>query len=151
MTTGDWRDTSLANHAWGQEQFQGNTMRMNNQIIVKVNKAKLLETLRGNLTKHVSTHTEALETWKQKAAAHVATLSDRILKGEIRDISNAVSIVNDRPVSYAPSYEKVIKMLEYSVDDIIELESEDFDRYVGDNWEWKQSFLLNSTKYGSGH
>lgn len=126
-------------------------MRMNNQIIVKVNKTKLLETLRENLSKHVTAHKEALETWKKKASDHVATLSDKILKGEIRDIGSAVSCVNDRPVSYAPSYEKVIKMLEYSVDDVIELESEDFDRYVGDNWEWKQSFLLNSSKYGAGH
>jgi len=122
---------------------------MNNQITVRVNKAQLLETLKTNLEKHISMHATALETWKETAAKRISLLPERILKGEIKDLYKAVESVNDRPTSYAPSYEKVIRMLEFSVDDIIELESEDFDRYVNDNWEWKQTFANNSMKYGS--
>jgi uncharacterized protein YbcC (UPF0753/DUF2309 family) len=135
--------------SWGQEQYKGNTMMLNNQIKIKVDKRKLLSTLKENLEKHKKQYTESVEAWKKKAAEEVAKLPERILKGEVKHIRNVISEYDDRPTSYAPSYEAVIRMLEYCADEVIELESTDFERYVADNWEWKQSFVANSAKYGS--
>lgn len=120
---------------------------MHNQIIIKISKDKLLSKLKENLSSHIETHKKALEAWKLKASEFVSTAPDKILKGEITDIRSYVSRVDDIPTSYAKSYESVIKMLEYSIDEVIELDHSDFGRYVEDNWEWKQSFAANSHKY----
>jgi hypothetical protein len=54
------------------------------------------------------------------------------------------------PVSYEDSYKRAIRMLELSVDDIIEVEEDVFNQLVLDEWSWKRSFTANSTMYKSG-
>lgn len=121
-------------------------MHLGNNISVKVNKYKLIETLKANLEKHVEAHKKALEVWRERAANKLQELSEKVRDGKVRSID--VMSISDVPTSYAPSYESVIDMLSYCDDVILELTSEDFSRYVQDKWEWKQSFLSNSSKYG---
>jgi hypothetical protein len=53
------------------------------------------------------------------------------------------------PVSYADSYNRAIRMLELSVDTVIELEEQIFNQLVLDEWSWKRTFVANATMYKS--
>jgi hypothetical protein len=53
------------------------------------------------------------------------------------------------PQSYASQYQQVIDMLEYSVDETINLDSQAFRAYVKDEWAWKGSFELTNSTYAS--
>lgn len=117
-----------------------------NEITVKVEKSKLLQTLKTNLVNHVETHKKALIGWRERASNKLQELSIAVRDGKVKSIE--VMSVSDVPSSYAAAYESVIEMLEYCQDNVIELTSEDFSRYVQDRWEWKSSFMSNSSKYG---
>jgi len=41
------------------------------------------------------------------------------------------------PEDHTADYDRVIRMLEMSVDDELEITSHEFDWYVMDNWQWK--------------
>ncbi len=51
------------------------------------------------------------------------------------------------PESHVLDYDRVLRMLELSIDDEIELDEQDFDRYVMDNWEWNRAFQTSTVAY----
>lgn len=57
------------------------------------------------------------------------------------------SISLPEPIDRTKDYDRVIAMLEMSVEDEVELEEHDFDRYVLDNWEWKDLAYSTNSQY----
>lgn len=53
------------------------------------------------------------------------------------------------PVSYEENYDRVIAMLEWSTDETIDLDQNEFEQYVRDNWLWKQAFNITASLYNS--
>ena len=51
------------------------------------------------------------------------------------------------PVSYEDSYTRAIRMLELSIDDVVELDETTFNQLVLDEWTWKNQFTTSSTFY----
>jgi hypothetical protein len=51
------------------------------------------------------------------------------------------------PQDHTIDYDRVIKMLEMSVDSLIELDEGAFDQYVMDNWSWKGDALATNEMY----
>ena len=112
---------------------------------VSVNKVRLLETLESNLEKHRKDFTEADDQYRGHV---VAALRDRALKieqgGEINSTFNL-----PKPVSYASEYEDAIRMLQWEVNDDVELSDYDFKQLVSDEWDWKQRFVATNSTYSS--
>lgn len=112
---------------------------------VKLNAVKLLEVLKQNRESHVAEYTSAMEEYRKDAIA--------ALKKNLKDAQNGGDIVLYAslvaPQNFTASYDTVIKMLEMSSDEIVELTISEFQQYVEDNWQWKGSFLASTSMYNA--
>ena len=115
---------------------------------VKINRKELLKIVRENKTKHVAEYEEAVTDYK----AGVIKLAKENLKlansGELEKITR-IKAAPQAPVSYEDNYNRAIRMLELSVDKVIELEEHDFNQLVLDEWAWKRTFTAMSASYKS--
>jgi hypothetical protein len=112
---------------------------------IKVNKLKLMGILESNLAQHENDYKEAQEQYLVALKKELQEMLQQVESGEMIDrVINAVE-----PVTYADSYRLAIDMLDMSVDAEVELDAQEFKRYVRDEWEWKNSFLSNTLVYKS--
>lgn len=103
---------------------------------VRISKEFLLDKLQGNRKQHGSTYDKAMVAWHKKV---VTTLEKELAKAK-KNKTYQPTIHVSKPSSYQDSYDKVIDMLEASLDKEFVLTSIEFSQYVRDDWEWKSSF-----------
>lgn len=110
---------------------------------------ELLDIVRANKEKHIADFAEAQEDYKALVLKN-ATANLKIAKtGDLVAFKNLKGAVA-APTSYEDSYQRAIRMLELSVEDVIEIEEDVFNQLVLDEWRWKQSFTVGNTMYKSG-
>lgn len=115
---------------------------------VKLDRLTLLNIVRENKDKHVKDFSESVQDF-QKAALQIAQENLALVEtGLVEEIAK-VKAMPPKPVSYETEYIRAIRMLELSVDSIIELDEHSFNQLVLDEWTWKQAFVSNSTFYKS--
>ena len=119
---------------------------------VTVDRNRLLAILKQNLEKHKADYAQAVEGFKG-AALTVAKNNLKFVKqaietNKLEEISKFRAPPTE-PRSYENDYERAIMMLEMSVDDHIELDADQFDQYVRDNWTWKRNFIAMSAAYNT--
>ena len=113
---------------------------------VKVNKTELMKVLQDNKKKHIKDFEESVKDYK-KAALKVAKEHVELAKtGDLDQIAK-IRAMPQRPTSYEDSYNRAIRMMELSVDDVIELEEQIFNQLVLDEWMWKQAFVASGALY----
>lgn len=61
------------------------------------------------------------------------------------DLTQPLGIVY--PENHAEDYEKAMRKIQLSVYDTIELNEDDVEKYIFNNWEWKQSFNFSNIGY----
>lgn len=110
---------------------------------VTVNKVELIETLKENRSKHREIFESAQRGYRDLVIWHL----DNNLK-DARDGKEIRTRVNlQAPIDQTSDYDRVIRMLEMSVDTEIELSEHDFAQYVLDDWSWKNQFITVNTSY----
>lgn len=120
--------------------------RRNVMKSVKVERAELLGIVRANKEKHITDFNEAVEDYKA-AVLKLATANLKLAKtADLNNISQIKGLPT-RPSSYADSYTRAIRMLELSVEDVIELGEDVFNQLVLDEWHWKNSFTASAALY----
>jgi len=114
---------------------------------VTVKKEVLLEKLIENRAKHIEELGEAMAGWVKAA---IKELQDEIdcLKKDPSDGDLHFNL--SKPVSHEKNYDIAISMLEMEVNDTVEIEVDEFQKYVNDEWDWSQSFKHLSSFYTSG-
>jgi len=113
---------------------------------VKINKAELLDIVVANKRKHVTEFAEAVKDYK-KAAIKVAKEHVELAKsGDLEQIARIRAMPN-KPASYEKEYDRAVRMLELSVEDVIELEADVFNQLVLDEWAWKNMFITSNSLY----
>lgn len=115
---------------------------------VKVEKLELLGIVRDNKKKHVKEFDEAVKDYK-KAALKIAKEHVELAKTGDLDSIVKIKAMPQRPSSYEKDYDRAIRMLELSVESVIELEEDIFNQLVLDEWSWKQSFVTAGALYKS--
>lgn len=112
---------------------------------VRVKKEELLQTLRENRKEHRETFLEALEGYR---AAALKALTARIEDAKTtKRVSLHFKLIE--PQDQTREYDRIIKMLEMSVDERVELTQREFANYVMDDWEWTQQFLTSNSAYSA--
>ena len=115
---------------------------------VKLNKVELLDIVRKNKDKHVADYKESVQDYCA-AALKIAQANLKLAKtGEMSKIGDMQDMPRE-PSSYEASYTRAIRMLELSVDEVIELDETTFNQLVLDEWQWKQTFTQTSMLYKS--
>jgi hypothetical protein len=113
--------------------------------MIKVRKATVLETLKKNLEQHQKDYDEAIIGWVEQAKSTLQKILAKLDSDKPYD--TVIEVRLPKPVSYAKEYQKAIKMVEYEIRDEIEISSHDFDKFFLDEWDWKNSFLSNTSLY----
>ena len=112
---------------------------------VKINVENLLKTVKENRTKHIEEYNEALKGYREKCIALLAAELKKAESGE-----NFETFVKaDKPHSYESEYNRVISMLEWTEEEIVELDATEFDQYVNDNWHWQGGFKAVTSFYNN--
>lgn len=112
---------------------------------VRVNKDVLLDRVKANRDEHRTIFEEALEGWKKKVIEQLEIRYNEALKGKKFDIA----IHLPRPEDHTDQYDTVIELLEFSLDEELELTQAEFANYALDKWQWQAAFLATSSSYGS--
>lgn len=113
---------------------------------VKVEKAELMKILLDNKKKHVKEFDESVKDYKKAALKLAKEHVDLAKTGDLDKISK-IKGMPQRPTSYEDSYNRAIRMMELSVEDVIELEEQIFNQLVLDEWSWKNAFVASSAMY----
>lgn len=120
---------------------------MDTEKTYTVKKSDLLTKLKENRTQNVVVYRDALVKYRKKAGERLASTLKKIEAGRKFNLSFADI---PKPVSYEKEYDKVIGLLEMSVEDETEITSNEYSCYVLDDWTWKNHFFMNSTRiYGA--
>ena len=110
---------------------------------VTVNVDELREALEVNRAGHRQAFEAAQEVYRQRVVEWLGQRLDDARHGRrlVRSIELPI------PVDYTYAYDRVLRMLDMSVDGTVELSARDFERYVMDRWEWRDDFVANTTSY----
>jgi hypothetical protein len=122
--------------------------RRNAMRSVKVNKAELLTVLQDNKKKHVKEYEESVKDYKKAAIKVAKEHVDLAKTGDLDKIAK-IRAMPQRPTSYEDSYNRAIRMMEMSVEDVVELEEQIFNQLVLDEWSWKTAFTATGALYKS--
>lgn len=112
---------------------------------VLVGKEQLLEQVRENRETHREKFEEAMDGYKRKAIELLEDHIDRIK----RNAPERVRVDLPYPIDHTDDYDRIIKQLEWSLDNQIELNEQEFNTYVRDQWGWKEAFSETHTMYTS--
>lgn len=116
--------------------------------IIRIEKHTLLNKLKENLEQHRIDYKEMVADYITLTNKIHRTNGRLIKTGDVSQMSK-LTPYPQKPMSYEAEYIRAISMLEYSVDDIIELDNHQFQQLVMDEWGWKQSFTAVSSSYRS--
>ncbi|HLP82099.1 MAG TPA: hypothetical protein VK141_08975, partial [Nitrosomonas sp.] len=104
---------------------------------VKIERTKLLKEVIKNRANHKKEYDEAMQGYRELVIEALSEKLEDAKKHE--DITHYIDL--DRPENHLREYDRVIRMLEMSVDKVIELQANEFAQYVTDEWSWKESFV----------
>lgn len=110
--------------------------------IIRVNKDRLVETLKKNLVAHNERHALALEGWKKECK--------KTAKDIIKDMDNTdpkQPQIPLKPVDMQMSYQEAISKCLWEVDDEIELDESEVQNYILDKWGWKNQWEFSNSIY----
>lgn len=122
---------------------------------LKFKRSKLLESVRDNRDKHQREYKEAvdgyrdevIEQLKKKINLYQTELARWKSAETVIEIDPYVSLGLRKPEQYLKDYDRVIKMLDMSHEDEIELNHQEFAQYVMDDWAWKEQFSTTTALY----
>lgn len=107
---------------------------------------KVLNKLKENMEIHKKEFKELLE--KNTAHVHKEIRELATQTEAYPDISKLKQAVQGKPVDHTVDYERLIAILSMTNQSEVTLTTSEFDRYMNDNWEWKETFTLQKTMYG---
>lgn len=112
---------------------------------VTVAKDELREAVQANRDEHRKIFEEAVEGYKTRAVTLLEEHIERIKKGKLE----RVQVVLPVPVDHTSDYDRVLRMIDMSVEDEIALDESAFTQYVMDDWSWQHEFLTTSSGYSA--
>lgn len=110
---------------------------------VEVKKSELLEVVKKNRDNHRAVFLKAQEGYRKAVIKELDDMLEQARKGD--KIKRAVTL--EAPHDHTGEYDEVIAMLEMSVDNLIELQRQEFNQYVLDKWSWSEYDFANKTAY----
>ena len=110
---------------------------------ITVDKKTLIETIAKNREEHREQFLKAQEKYRERV---IEVLDERLARArEGKQVDLLIRL--PEPVDYTKSYDTALAMLEWEVGDQVELTKDDFERFVENNWEWRQHWAANTMSY----
>lgn len=116
-----------------------------NEVKVKTN--DLLHVLRKNRDAHAQLYKDAVEGYKVETEKKLQAAIKKVADGQMM-----ASIKLNVPKDHTKDYDRVIRMLEMSVESELTLRSHEFEQYVLDEWiSLEEKHLLRSMALSSSN
>lgn len=112
---------------------------------VRVNKGDLLEAVKKNRDDHRKIFEEALDGWRKQVVEALEQAYKEAKEGK----NFRMWFDLPRPEDHTKEYDQAITMLEFSMDDELELTQGEFAMYVMDEWGWQRTFAGMAQSYNS--
>lgn len=110
---------------------------------VNVPRLVLLKSIADNLEVHKAQFQEAVEVYQLRLQIELQEALDIVNHDADFVTISKVKVIFNPPQSHESDYIEVLEMMEMSVDENINLDSESFRAYIKNEWSWS-SGLLNS-------
>lgn len=107
---------------------------------IKVNKEDLLDKLMVNMSAHLEQYHSALKVRRENAIVIFKAELEKMEEDPNYQPKMDFSIKLPKPESHYSEYQKVVTMLNMSVDEDVELDEHSFSELVLDEWHWKSGF-----------
>jgi predicted nuclease with TOPRIM domain len=119
------------------------------QRSVNVSRLQLLEKLKTNLEIHRREYKEAVSDFRTRLMTDLENAVQKVGTMSIPELRK-LRIDIQPPANHERDYTEVIEMLEMSVDDNINLDSDSFRAYIKNEWHWQSRFSTLKAMYKSG-
>ena len=113
---------------------------------IKMNRQELLEIVRQIKLTHIAQFEEAVADYKSLILQISKTNVSLAKTGDLAEFKKMKHIPAE-PRSYEDSYRRAIRMLELSIEDVIDVEEDVFNQLVLDEWTWKNTFTASNSMY----
>lgn len=110
---------------------------------IKIQKDRLRAIVQRNRDQHREQFERAFEGYR----AECMSVLERNLQALKRGERVRVLIAEVAPEDHTEDYERVLLMLELSVEEVISLDERSFAQYVQDDWTWRHSWAVSNSKY----
>ncbi len=114
---------------------------------VTVKKEDLLKILKENRDNHRAIFEEAQKNYRERAIEEL----DRRLRDAEEGRRIDVAIYLPAPEDHTKDYDRVIRMVEMSIEDNVELTNQEFAQYVQDDWSWRRAWVANTASYTASY
>lgn len=114
---------------------------------VTIKRQALLEALKDNRDNHRAVFEAGVEEYQNRV---IRELQQRI-KSLRAGAKTNVHISLPEPEDHTLDYDRIIRMLEMTVDDEITISEYDFAQYVMDDWDWARGFARNTAAYAASN
>lgn len=122
---------------------------MHTGLNVKMEKEKLLSILKTNREQHETDFKKAIVIWQGKMAESLRETAKLVEEGKKVDLHHAIHSY-PMPMNMTATYDRLIKMLEHTTEETIELDENQYSQFVEDEWHWSaQTRAINSTYLGN--
>lgn len=115
---------------------------------ITVKKGKLIGFLKTNRQKHAEDYEEAVGAYFRKLKETLATFQAQAGANKFRKDNYHLTLV--RPEDRTEDYDRIIGMLEMAEGEDIEIDTEQYDCIVNDQWDWARRAYLSNATYKGG-
>lgn len=112
---------------------------------VRVSRDEVLAALRTNRADHEETYREAVEGYRRKSEEVLVQKLEALRAGKRVDMSFNLR----EPQHQLKTFDRIIRMLEMSVDEELELTETQFSSYVMNEWDWMHGFAAGNAMYSA--
>lgn len=123
----------------------GEMMRRTGSRTIKVNKANLIKQVKENKIAHEKAYAKAVIAYKKEALKQLAEVTKKVKEGDMSIRLNLTTPVDNRK-----SYDKIIDMFTWEVDEEVELEQKEFNEYIQDETESARHAMFSNQMYLGG-
>lgn len=120
---------------------------------IKIKTADLVTSLKTNRAKHEAEYKLAVieyrKACKKQLENYLAKIKPEEAKIDLKNPVKTLYLTIQAPSCFLTEYDRASMMMGMTVDSIIELDENDFRRYVMDEWDWKSGFNASNSLYKS--
>ncbi len=113
---------------------------------VSVKRDDLRRILAENRLKHEAAFQAAMEGYKKTCIIKLEERLAAARDGKIVDIRVPLT----EPTHHLKDYDRVLKMLELSTEEVWQISEDQFGNYVMDEWSWTTHFSVTNAAYSGG-
>lgn len=110
---------------------------------IKVRRDELLAIVKTNREAHRDLFLRAQEGFR----ARVVERLDKMLADARSGLRYDLSVALSPPIDQTKDYDRVIRALELSINEVVELSEHEFAQYVMDDWAWRQNVMVTNSAY----